>query len=198
MKYCILDILEPDCFIEMADAIAKDPDEVILIEVHSGGGIVDEAVYLVSVIEQVKAYGKTVVTYCPAKALSAGIYIFLAGSIVIASPFSHFMHHEISLHPMPLLNWFHLKTSKNMIKNANKVCNNIIDLSILEEDVKKIPWWQSKDLYYTAEELKEKLKGKVEINIGFLPEELTELEIWGLQPEQEIDLSSLMGGEDDE
>lgn len=177
MKYIVTDINEENMFVEMCNSMMKDKDEIILIEVHSSGGITDEAMYLITVMETLKKKGKKVVTYCPVKAFSCGLYIFLSGSIKIASPFSQFLHHEVSLSLNPIVNWWRLLRSKSFVDSTTKIFNELIDLSELEKDYKKIKWWEIKDLLYTAKELKEKIP-KSDIIIDFLPQEFDNLELW--------------------
>jgi len=75
-----------------------NPSEFIL-NIDSRGGDAYAILALVDMIEQLKASGKTVITYCSSRAFSAASLLLCCGSKRIASPLSTVMLHSVQVCP---------------------------------------------------------------------------------------------------
>jgi len=75
-------------------ALRADTDGCIVLEIVSNGGNVLEFMELASVVEELRAAGKKIVTYAMSRALSAGLCTLLLGDEIYVSKYTMILHHN--------------------------------------------------------------------------------------------------------
>jgi hypothetical protein len=80
--------------VDIADALDKDGDDVILLDIHSGGGDVEAEIYLLNALQRARRHGKKIVTYCPGFCASAAADLLFQGDEIFLGDVSFVMVHN--------------------------------------------------------------------------------------------------------
>jgi len=80
--------------VDIADALDKDGDDVILLDIHSGGGDVEAEIYLLNALQRARRRGKKIVTYCPGFCASAAADLLFQGDEIYLGDVSIVMVHN--------------------------------------------------------------------------------------------------------
>lgn len=180
------------------DAMSKDPDGTVLIEISTPGGDVGQLLQYMSKIIEAKAAGKKIVTYASGAVMSAGATLLWQGDEIYVSPVSVIMFHlcvNSCIHgPLDTLwlamhaKWHEWKTGKS------EVFGTFSDKVLMRWE----PWDKllhafgenkpNGEYFVSASELALTFPGKV--RIGIPP--YKDLDLFGSSDEEMVSLSEVL------
>lgn len=183
--------------VDIADALDKDGDDVILLDIHSGGGDVEAEIYMLNALQRARRRGKKIVTYCPGFCASAAADLLFQGDEIYLGDVSMVMvHNGFSMYPS-ILSLVMTKLSRaiewvkggckplkaNLIEFFNAHLAGFIPFEELLAAYGEKGRQPNGDYCFTAQDLEELFPGVVRVDD--LPKELEMLEVF--EVDEDID-----------
>jgi hypothetical protein len=183
--------------VDIADAFDTDGDDVILLDIHSGGGHIDAEIYLLNALRKARRRGKRIVTYTPGVVASAAADLLFQGEEIYMGDFSTVLVHNGFLTGLTIVGNFiynlgrvvewcrggfrPMKTSELELHNA--IISGAIPMEEFLEAYGEKGRMPNGDYCFTSHDLADILPGVVKVED--LPMELEALNVFELEDEMD-------------